>query len=203
MKIQAKISDLKAGFNQTSITLKTDAEAAELEKLKDKELDVELKVHREKRSLDANACLWACLSELAGVLGTTKWDMYLRELKDYGGKFVTVRVLKNVLPELQQLYRAIEVTGDEIVQVEEPVINPDTGEQVLDDVTLEPLYKQRKKHYYLVNCYIGSHEYNTKEFSILLNGVIEDMKAVGLTPPPSREMKQMLDEMERKENQNV
>lgn len=199
MRLRAKINRLSGLFNQTSVELLTDTKPEELEKYQGKDLDVEIKVHREGRSKDANACLWACLSELAGVLGMSKWDMYIRELIDYGGKFVQVRVLKNVLPELRTLYRAIDIVGEESVQVEEAVKDPETGVQLVDEVTLKPLFKLREKHYYIVNCYVGSHEYNTKEFSILLNGVIEDMKAVGLTPPPSREMREMLEDMERKE----
>jgi hypothetical protein len=39
--------------------------------------------HREKRSKDANALLWACLGELAGALRSDKWTVYLQMLKRY------------------------------------------------------------------------------------------------------------------------
>ena len=38
----------------------------------------------------------------------------------------------------------------------------------------------------------GSHLYNSKEFSVLLDGIISDMKELGLQPPPSSEMQQSL-----------
>lgn len=181
MKLRARLKSL----TRTDFTLETSADPAEIEKLKDKELDVEIKLHREHRSLDANACLWACLGELAGVLGITNWDMYLLELKAYG-QFENISAKKVAFKHLETIFRAIEPVDEWTVT--EEVINPVTGypEEV------EVPWMQ-------ANCYYGSHYYNTKEFSRLLSGVIEDMKAAGLTPPPSEDMRRMLREMELRE----
>ena len=40
--------------------------------------------HREKRSLNANGLLWACISEIANKIGHDKWSVYLNMLKSYG-----------------------------------------------------------------------------------------------------------------------
>ena len=47
-------------------------------------------------------------------------------------------------------------------------------------------------------CYWGTHLYDTAEFSILLDGVVQEMKDAGLTPPPSTEMKRALEEWDEK-----
>ena len=47
-------------------------------------LDISLKKHREKRSLNANALLWKCLGDIAVVLRSDKWAVYLEMLKRYG-----------------------------------------------------------------------------------------------------------------------
>ena len=41
-------------------------------------------------------------------------------------------------------------------------------------------------------CYYGSSTYDTKEFSVLLDGVISEMKEIGLTPPPDKQTKELL-----------
>ena len=187
MKLRAKISSLKSALGRTEITLESGADSAEVEKLQDKTLDVELKVHREHRSLDANACLWACLGELAGVIGVSNWDMYLLELKAYG-QFTQVRVWAEALPELKKHWRELQVVGDREVEV------------VTQDAAGYPMTEFHKE--YIVNCYYGSHTYNTKEFSRLLSGVIDDMKGQGLDTPPSEEMKRMLRDMEEKERKD-
>ena len=52
-------------------------------------------------------------------------------------------------------------------------------------------------------CYYGSSTYNTKEFSVLLDGVIEHMKDLGLQPPIPRDIRSALEEWEKQHgNQN-
>ena len=47
-------------------------------------------------------------------------------------------------------------------------------------------------------CYFGSSTYTTKEFSVLLDGVISEMQEMGLETPLSQDMKRALEEWERK-----
>jgi hypothetical protein len=50
-------------------------------------------------------------------------------------------------------------------------------------------------------CYFGSSTYNSKEFSILLDGVISEMKEMGLDTPTDREFKRVIKQMEDRENE--
>ena len=50
-----------------------------------------------------------------------------------------------------------------------------------------------------VLCYYGSSTYDSAEFSRLLDGVVSEMKELGLPPPPSREMQAALAELKRRE----
>ena len=47
-------------------------------------------------------------------------------------------------------------------------------------------------------CYFGSSTLDTKEFSVLLEGVVSEMKEMGLTPPPSKEMRRCLEQWQKK-----
>lgn len=46
--------------------------------------DIEIKEHREKRSLNANSYLWKLCTEIANVVNTDKDSVYLIMLKRYG-----------------------------------------------------------------------------------------------------------------------
>ena len=54
------------------------------DKTRDKDLNLEIKQHRNHRSKDANALLWECIGRLAMALRADKWDIYLLMLKRYG-----------------------------------------------------------------------------------------------------------------------
>jgi hypothetical protein len=142
----------------------------DMEKYYEKDLDLEVKQHREKRSLDANAMLWACLGEMAQALSTDNWSVYLYELKRYG-KYVPLLVDENAADDLKRVYRATEEVGRRIVD----------GKMMVD-----------------LLCFIGSSEYNTKEFSVLLDGVVQDMKEIHLAPPPSGDVKRALERWENR-----
>lgn len=113
---------------------------------------VEIKKFKEKRSDEANRKFWACISELADALELDNWDCYLKELKKYG-KYDSIFCKKEAYAELTKVWRETEIVGER---------------------------KGADGDYYEVLCFYGTSTYNTKEFARLLNGVIEDMKDMGL-----------------------
>lgn len=62
--------------------------------------DVEVKRHREKRSLDANAYCWVLLDKLAAKLGVSKTALYREYIRDIGGNCETVCVLEKAAKKL-------------------------------------------------------------------------------------------------------
>lgn len=134
-----------------------------VEQDKDKEWD--LKEHKGRRSLDANGMLWACLQEIATAVRSDKWSVYLQMLKRYG-KFDYVIVKKKAVEMMRRQWRELEEVGEIDIHGEKAV-------QLL--------------------CYYGSSTYDRKEFSVLLDGVISEMKEMGLTPPPDRQTRELLE----------
>lgn len=124
-----------------------------------------------KRSLNANGLLWACLGEIAAALRSDKWSIYLQMLKRYG-KYTYICVKPKVVEAVKKQWRECEEIGRVTIGGQEAV-------QML--------------------CYFGSSTYDSKEFSVLLEGVISEMKEMGLTPPPDRELKRVIEQMEIKE----
>ncbi|MBR2408952.1 MAG: hypothetical protein IKB07_08350 [Lachnospiraceae bacterium] len=135
-------------------------------------IDIKAGKHKKRRSLDANGMLWACLSEMASVLRADKWDVYLMMLKRYG-KFTYICVKPAVVDAVKAQWRECEVIG-------EVDINGQKAVQML--------------------CYFGSSTYDTAEFSRLLDGVVSEMKEMGLTPPPSEEMGRAIELWEKQRN---
>lgn len=131
----------------------------------DKEKTWDLKEHKEKRSLDANGMLWACLQDIAAAVNSDKWSIYLQMLKRYG-KFDYVIVKEKAVEMMKRQWRELEEVGEIDIHGQKAV-------QLL--------------------CYYGSSTYDKKEFSVLLDGVISEMKEIGLTPPPDRQTKELLE----------
>jgi hypothetical protein len=139
------------------------------DKTRDKDLNLEIKQHRNHRSKDANALLWECIGRLAMALRADKWDIYLLMLKRYG-QYTYIVVQPNAVEMVARQWRECEVIGD-------ININGRDGVQML--------------------CYYGSSTYDTKQFSILLDGVISEMKEIGLTAPTSEDMRRSIEEWEK------
>lgn len=132
-------------------------------------LDIVVKKHKKKRSLDANGMLWACIGQIASALRSDKWEVYLRMLKRYG-QYTYICVKPHMVDAMKSQWRECEVVG-------EVDINGQKAIQML--------------------VYFGSSTYNTQEFSVLLDGVISEMKEIGLQPPPTREMQEALKQWEK------
>lgn len=136
-------------------------------------LDIEIEKHRERRSTDANALLWACLGSIAAAIQSDKWSVYLQMLKRYG-KYTYIVVREQAVEGVKRQWRECEVIG-------EIEINGEKAVQML--------------------CYFGSSLYNTKEFSVLLDGVISEMREMGLETPADQDVRASLEELEKREKQ--
>ena len=153
------------------MTFATDASiTAQIADIKDEErLSIEVVKYRERRSLDANGLLWHCIGKLATALRADKWDIYLQMLKRYG-QYTYVCIREHAVEAMKRQWRECEVVG-------EVTINGQKAVQLL--------------------CYYGSSTYNTQEFSALLDGVISEMKEIGLEPPMPADIKAALERYEK------
>lgn len=139
----------------------------------DREQLFDVSPHKEKRSLNANGLLWMCLGEMASALRADKWDVYLQMLKRYG-TYTHVCVHPKAVEAVKKQWREVEEVGRGTVNGVESV-------QLL--------------------CYFGSSTMDSKEFSVLLDGVISEMKEMGL-PTPDRDLERVLKQLEEKNGKN-
>jgi hypothetical protein len=166
-------TDWTTGEHNITFSISEKSALAEIEHIKDcAKLHIEAKPYRKKRSLDANAMLWACLGEIAraSTPPLVPWDVYLFMLKRYG-QYTYICVKPNMVEAMKRQWREIEVVGDIDINGKQAV-------QLL--------------------CYFGSSTYDSKEFSVLLDGVVSEMKEMGLQPPPSKDMQRAIEQWEKK-----
>ena len=170
MKTQGRLTGIQVPFRSKKavISFEVTADPADVERYKDKELDITIVRHSKKRGLTANAMLWACLGEIAAIVRTDNWSVYLYMLERYG-KFATILIHKDALEDLRRAWREVRLVGE------------------------------RENGMVEVLCFYGSSMYNVREFSRLLDGVVSEMKELGLAPPPSQEMQAALEALERQE----
>ena len=136
----------------------------EYENLKDcNKLKIEVSKYRNRRSKDANAYLWVLLQKMAEVLKSDKWTLYLQMLKKYG-QFTYIVVKPNVVDAVRAQWRECEELG-------EITINGTKGIQLL--------------------CYFGSSNYDTKEMSELIDGVVREAQDLGIDTISPQELKEM------------
>lgn len=128
----------------------------------DDEKTYEVKEHREKRSLDANAFYWKMITEIAGVLGESKEKLHLKMLKEYG------EVYSVLLPKEH------DITG------------------LIKYYEIESCIEKNGRKFISYKAYLPSSEMNTKQMAKLIDGVVLEAKELGietLTPSQIEEIK--------------
>lgn len=136
----------------------------EYDRLKDiKKLKITAVQYRKKRTLDANAYMWVLLQKMADILETTKDDLYLDMLDKYG-VFTHVIVKPHVVDRVVAEWRTVRNLG-------EVKVNGQTGIQL--------------------QCYFGSSTYDTKEMSVLIDGVVSECKELDIETISPNELRIM------------
>lgn len=134
---------------------------------KDTVYDVKIDKHREKRSLNANAYLWKLVTEIGNILNKSKEEVYLQMLIDYGQSEM-VSILSEI--DVKGYFKYYKLAGTSILNDKE------------------------FNHYKI---YKGSSEYDTKEMSILLNGVVQEAKNLGIKTKDDIELERLAEEWDK------
>lgn len=144
--------------------------AQQIDSIKDLEkLTIEAKQYREKRSLNANKYAWALIGELASVMRTSQDEVYEIMLSRYGtnevdedGNTVKFSVISGIDCSKLGIHCAFIGKGH-------------VGDRVFD-------------HYRVIK---GSSQYDTKEMSVFIDGIVSECKELGIETITPRELEQM------------
>ena len=129
----------------------------------DQNKEYEIKEYKEKRSLNANNYAWKLITEIANVMKLSKEEVYIEMLKIYGQSQM-VSVLADI--DVSKYFKYYS----------------EAGESVLNG--------KKFKHY---KVYMGSSEMNTKQMSILIDGIVQEAKQLDietLTPSELSNLKE-------------
>lgn len=163
-QIQNVSRDWQTGQYQITFTVNEAGAINEVNSIKDCEkLNIRAVKYRNRRSLDANAYMWVLLQKMADKLHRDKWEIYLEMLGRYG-VFTHIIVKPHVVEKVKNEWRAVKELG-------EVSVNGTTGIQL--------------------QCYFGSSTYDTKEMSVLIDGVVSEARELGIETLPPEELERM------------
>lgn len=136
---------------------------------KDRLYDADLKEHREKRSLDANAYCWLLLGKLGEHYNVPPEKIYRQNIRCMGGNYDVVAVVSNAADSFKSKWES-------------------NGLGWMAEAFESKLYGCTN-----FRCFYGSSQYDTHQMSQLIDRIIDDCSAVGietLTPDKIAAMKE-------------
>lgn len=164
------------------VTLQLEARAEDIEKLKDKPLSVEIKQHRKKRSLDANAYYWQLITKLAESWGESKDYMHNYILRKYGQiEIIDGQAVYIVIPDTDEAQKKVDEAQTYHLK---PTSQVKTGKEGI-------MYRT----YMMLR---GSSDYDTKEMSDLIDGLVSECKEIGIETLPPDELERMMQAYDKK-----
>ena len=179
MKLQGKITNISLDYLthkpkiEIQLNRQEDLFTDEFTNLKENQLDIELKKHREKRSINANGYLWTLCDQIANVVNTTKEKVYKKAIHEVG-QFEVLPIKNEAVDTFINAW-----TSHGIGWICESI-----GDSKLDGFTR-------------VIAYYGSSVYDTKAMSRIIEWVVEEAKNLGIQTISDKEFQSMIDEYEK------
>jgi hypothetical protein len=121
----------------------------------------EIKENSKHRTLTQNAYAWSLINELANKLNISKEDMYLKMLKDYGQS--TILSIKQEI-DISGFFKYYEIIGES---------------------------ELNGKIFTHIKVFKGSSQFNTKEMTVFLNGIIQECESVGIPTLTEEQIKKL------------
>lgn len=127
-----------------------------IQDFKGKEVNIEIKSFKQKRSLDANAYAWALIDKLAEKTGISKYDIYREYIKNIGGVSTTICVQERFA---ERIAKDWERNGK--------------GWQA-------EIVDSKIKGCKNIVCYEGSSEFDSSQMHRLIELIVQDCKEQGI-----------------------
>lgn len=127
----------------------------------DKEKQYELREYYKRKTLSQNAYAWVLINEIANKINKSKEQVYLQMLKDYGQRTEILLKADVKVKTYFKYYEAINKIKKNDIEFIE---------------------------YYL---YKGSSQFDSKEMSIFIDGIIEEAKQLGIQTMTPNEIRKL------------
>lgn len=174
MKLTGRIADVSVDFKTGApkLTLAVNEKhdlLSGVDDLRDLEaLSIEIKPHRKRRSLDANAYCWKLIGDLAARLNVSREEIYRASIREIGGNSEICCVKNEAVDRLREGWQK---GGIGWLTETMPSKIPGCTNVIL---------------------YYGSSTYDSWQMSRLIDNIVQDCKEVGIqtdTPDQIAEMK--------------
>jgi hypothetical protein len=140
-------------------------------KHKDKLYDLEVKEHRKKRSLDANAYCWVLINKIADALRITPKEIYRQAIQNVGGNYEVIPIKAEAAEHFKQVWEAQGLGW--------PCV--DMGKSKIDG-------------YRNLRAYYGSSTYSTVQMGQLIDNLVQDCKALDIETMTPDKLALLMDE---------
>lgn len=172
------------------ISLEVDDPCAVYDKTKDKEIEIEIKQHREIRGSDANKYFWVLIKKIAQEMNLDDLDVHDRMLADHihyiykGDAYEWMS--GDFTPNKYGFVKFINEKNNFEYWKETNIVvklaKPDGGYYMANGMP------KTSKVFFHVK---GSHQMDTKEMSGLIDSVVEEAKALGIETLTPKELERM------------
>ena len=119
--------------------------------------DLEVKEHRKKRSLDANAYAWVLINKLADAMRITPLEVYRQAIQNVGGNYEILPIKEDAADHFKRIWESKGLGW--------PCV--DMGKSKIDG------YRNMRAYY-------GSSTYDTRQMSQLIDNLVQDCKALDI-----------------------
>lgn len=168
MKTTGRLKGAKVISGKPVISLEVDSDAGLTELLEGDLLDIEIKKHRAKRSLTANAYMWVLIGEIAEKTDEPRTAIYRQAIQE-AGVMKSLVVREEIANEVQDYLTDVKPSG--------------TGDFALLGGT--------RKGWTEVYLYIGSSKYDTKEMARLIDYIVGECKELGIDTITPEELERL------------
>lgn len=170
MRLQGKLVDRSIDFatRKHKLTFLINTSINSLEEIQNLDLlDIEVKQHREKRSLDANAYCWVLLGKLSDKMNLPSEEIYRMEIKEIG------------------VYEVLPIKNEAVDKFKEAWKKNGIG-WVCDIIG-----NSKINGYTNIKAYYGSSTYDTKQMAKFIDNIVENCKLQGIETLTPRELERL------------
>ena len=142
---------------------------AVVRKHKDRLYDIEVKEHRKKRSLDANAYAWVLINKLADTMRIPPTEVYRQAIQNVGGNYEILPVKEEAAEHFKQVWEAQGL-----------------GWPCVD------MGKSKVSGYRNLRAYYGSSTYTTTQMAQLIESLLQDCRSLDIEVKSAEEIASLM-----------
>lgn len=124
---------------------------------KDKLYDLEVKEHRKKRSLDANAYAWVLINKLAEAMRIAPIEVYRQSIQNVGGNYEVIPIKEEAADHFKQVWEAQGL-----------------GWPCVD------MGKSKLQGFRNLRAYYGSSTFSVSQMQVFIDNLVQDCRALNI-----------------------